>query len=170
MGSDPQGLTPSDRPRRIGPLAADQAVADVVELLVVAVLDGEVAGLAGAAPHLDLQAQRIPEVLLERQRIGVLLPREAGLPGLPPPPRPRPARPLALALLRVFPQRLDPEHVEPAAVDPRRKGPGLLGADVARGGARRELAFADERLHVARQLQQAQRVADVAAAFAHDLG
>src|SRR5262249_53937537 len=134
MGSDPQGLTPSDRPRRIGPLAADQAVADVVELLVVAVLDGEVAGLAGAAPHLDLQAQRIREVLLERQRIGVLLRRMAGLQGVAAPRRA--ALAAGRTLLRLVHQRLDLAHIETAGDDLLRKGIGLPVADDGPRGAR----------------------------------
>ncbi len=47
----------------------------MVKLLVVAILNGEVAGLAGTAADLNLEAQSVREVFLEGRGVRILVQR-----------------------------------------------------------------------------------------------
>jgi hypothetical protein len=141
----------------------------VVELLVVAVFDGEIAGLARAA-SISTFRPSVGQVLLERQSVGVLLQQMARLRGVATAaPGGSGALPGGRALLRRVHKGFDLAYVESAGDDLLRQGLDLLVADDGARGAGRELAFAYQRLHAGRQLQEAQGVADVAAALAHHL-
>src|SRR5204862_5832652 len=52
---------------------ADEAGADVIELVEVAVFDAQGTALAGPRLDLHLEAERIRQVLLEGARIGILV-------------------------------------------------------------------------------------------------
>ena len=111
-----------------------QAGADVVELLEVAVLDAQIAALAGAALDLDLEPQRIRQVLLEGVRVGVLVARRAASDSAAP-------RRRSLACTSASTSRT----LRSCATICRRQRFGIVASDQRAGVAGGQLAFLDQR-------------------------
>src|SRR4051794_33729359 len=127
----------------------------IVELIETAIVDLQHAAVAAMIDR-DGQAKRIGNASFERKGIGAL---ERAL-----------AHRLARFLPAVLRQRLDLTDVEPAIDDLARHLLRVGRPDEHARGAGRDLAGMDISLDRFGQLQQAQRVGDVAAALADDLG
>src|SRR3954471_13504765 len=127
----------------------------IVELIETAIVDLQHAAVAAMIDR-DRQAERIGNTSFEREGIGTL---ERAF-----------AHRLARFLPPVLRQRLDLTDVEPAIDDLARHLLRVGRPDEHARGTGRDLAGMDISLDRFGQLQQAQRVGDVAAALADDLG
>src|SRR5262249_50826912 len=132
-----------------------QSPQHLFELIEAAIVNVYHAAFAAVIER-DGKSQRVRYPPLERNRIGVfhraLLDR------------------LARSRRAILRQRLDLTNVEPAIDDLARHLFGIGRADEHARGAGRDLASMDVSLDRLRQLQQPQRVGDVTATLADDLG
>src|SRR5438552_8329071 len=115
---------------------ADEAGADVVELVEVAVPDAQGAALAGARLDLHLEAERIAQVLLEGARVGVLVVNH---------PTARPGRGAA-ALLGLY-DGLHGAHVEILLDDAASERIGVVAPDQRARMALGQAAVLQQSLH-----------------------
>src|SRR5690606_1703002 len=140
LGQSADTCFPAQR-RSSHALRPDQSHADIVQLVVIAILDDEGPALAGAPLDLDLEAEHVRELLFERERVGGLLPT--------------PAR---CCSHRAMNHRLDLAHIHVPLNDALRQGFCILSPNERPRVASGKLTFLDQALNRLRQLEQANRI------------